>query len=368
MNCTEIRPLLSAYIDGEAAPEERGKVERHLAGCEDCRQAMAEYRAIGGSVRAMPMPVPPANLRRDVWRAIEAREAGGRWRPTSPRTTAATLPGRRTAPTVASVFTNLGNGWAKALPAALLVGALVLAFAVVMLRGPVATAAAQLVEQGEIFDYNQAVHVKFNKDVNYDEARQYTSVRRIEGTTPYTVTVLSEVRRTGTTTGELSLKPVPSWQAGATYEIFIDCPRISLVVGGAAMQKEPIRLSFTAAAHTPTPTSTPTETATPTNTPVPPTNTPEPTAVADNTKPSPSVPVAHVTAPASSTKTRPNATATKSSAATSPTGTRVPSTSTPAPVPTNTVEPARTALPTNTPMPPATQTGKPVHTPSPQPP
>src|SRR6478672_4885580 len=76
MNCEEIRPLLSAYYDGEATPDERSRVERHLTGCEDCRHVLAEYRAIGGGMRALPVPVPPAGLRRDVWRTIEAQGAG----------------------------------------------------------------------------------------------------------------------------------------------------------------------------------------------------------------------------------------------------------------------------------------------------
>ncbi|MEA2576052.1 MAG: hypothetical protein QOH93_3350, partial [Chloroflexia bacterium] len=70
MNCGEVRPLISAYLDGEVTPEERRSVERHLASCEECRHVLAEYRAIGSDLRALPVPVPPAGLRRDVWRAI----------------------------------------------------------------------------------------------------------------------------------------------------------------------------------------------------------------------------------------------------------------------------------------------------------
>ena len=73
MNCSDIRPMLSAYYDGEASPEEYDLVERHLATCPDCRRVMAEYRAIGGGIRALPVPVAPAGLRRDVWRAIDTQ-------------------------------------------------------------------------------------------------------------------------------------------------------------------------------------------------------------------------------------------------------------------------------------------------------
>ncbi len=74
MNCTEARPLISAYHDGEASAEERARVERHLPHCEDCRRALAEYRVMSSDIRGMAMPVPPVGLRRDVWRAIDAQQ------------------------------------------------------------------------------------------------------------------------------------------------------------------------------------------------------------------------------------------------------------------------------------------------------
>src|SRR5437867_4489808 len=76
MDCNDIRPLISAYYDGEATQEEYSSVESHLARCEDCRQVLAEYRAIGSGMRALPVPVPPAGLRRDVWRVVEAQQHG----------------------------------------------------------------------------------------------------------------------------------------------------------------------------------------------------------------------------------------------------------------------------------------------------
>src|SRR5688572_1077581 len=198
MNCTEVRPLLSSYIDGEATPEERVRVEHHISRCEDCHQALAEYRAIGSDIRALAMPVPPASLRRDVWKAIEARESGKRVAGNAPgraRQTQSALPPRvHGRPTVASIFTTLGNGWAKALPAALLVGGLLLVMSVLMLRGTIATEAAELVERGPITDYTRPIHVKFNKSVMGADVENHTYVRRMEGLTPYTVTVIPEYK------------------------------------------------------------------------------------------------------------------------------------------------------------------------------
>ena len=356
MNCTEVRPLLSSYIDGEATPEERVRVEHHISRCEDCHQALAEYRAIGSNIRAMPVPLAPAGLRRDVWRAIEAREGGRRITgPTSAPPKAQILPFPRPQgkPSVAAVITSIGNGWARALPAALLIGGLMLVMAVILLRGTIATAAAELVERDQIYDYTKPVHVKFNKQVLGTDALENTSVRLMESTTsstsstPYTVTVSKSWSPTGNT-GELTLTPDGRWTPGATYEIFINCPLIGLIVGGGSMDNEPLRLYFTAAAYTPTPTNTATITPTPTETPVPPTTTPEPTALAGETAvvPAPTRP-ASTAVVASPTRVRPSPTA-KSN----PTGTRVAITPSVPP----TVEPTRAIPPTLTTQPSATAT------------
>lgn len=62
-----VRRSLSAYVDGELAPPERQRVERHLVECENCgrtRRALIRVLAGLGSLRASP--------RRDVTRgAIE---------------------------------------------------------------------------------------------------------------------------------------------------------------------------------------------------------------------------------------------------------------------------------------------------------
>ncbi|MGD9642081.1 MAG: anti-sigma factor [Elusimicrobiales bacterium] len=52
---------LSAYLDGELQPEEKARLEAHLAGCPDCRAALGQLRAVSGLVKAQALePVPPA--------------------------------------------------------------------------------------------------------------------------------------------------------------------------------------------------------------------------------------------------------------------------------------------------------------------
>lgn len=51
--------LLTIYVDGRATPQERQRIEDHLAACEACRAAVAEQFAIVallGGLRDEPAP------------------------------------------------------------------------------------------------------------------------------------------------------------------------------------------------------------------------------------------------------------------------------------------------------------------------
>src|SRR5438093_6973963 len=136
MDCADVRPLLSAYHDGEAAPDERTRVERHLAGCDDCRQVLAEYRAIGGDMRALPVPVPPAGLRRDVWRAIEAQGAGRAASGASTRAGKVTTirqKGQKQKQAPVGPLARIGWGWGRAIPRMGLIAAVLVIFIGVLL-------------------------------------------------------------------------------------------------------------------------------------------------------------------------------------------------------------------------------------------
>ena len=43
MNCKRIRPLLSAYHDGELDPAQEADVTAHLAACPECTRVLEEY-------------------------------------------------------------------------------------------------------------------------------------------------------------------------------------------------------------------------------------------------------------------------------------------------------------------------------------
>jgi hypothetical protein len=58
----EQRERLSAYLDGELPASERAPLERHLAGCAECRSDLDELREVRGLLRSMPAPALPRSF------------------------------------------------------------------------------------------------------------------------------------------------------------------------------------------------------------------------------------------------------------------------------------------------------------------
>jgi anti-sigma factor RsiW len=46
MRCTAFVGLITAYLDGEVDPEMRRRMETHLRGCDGCRAAISQLRAV----------------------------------------------------------------------------------------------------------------------------------------------------------------------------------------------------------------------------------------------------------------------------------------------------------------------------------
>lgn len=63
MNCERLRPLLSAYLDGELDPERYDLVVDHLAACPDCARLLGDFRALGQDIRALRDDPVPAGMR-----------------------------------------------------------------------------------------------------------------------------------------------------------------------------------------------------------------------------------------------------------------------------------------------------------------
>jgi len=70
--------LLSAYVDGELAIEQRRTVEDHLAGCPGCRAELDGMRRVASRLRSLERAAPPPLLADQVARrvAVAARQPG----------------------------------------------------------------------------------------------------------------------------------------------------------------------------------------------------------------------------------------------------------------------------------------------------
>src|SRR5262249_1147584 len=72
----ELRPLISAFCDGEAAGKDVDAVREHLRACGGCRATMRAYRATPGAALALTPALPaPTLLERiqDLGAAVQAR-------------------------------------------------------------------------------------------------------------------------------------------------------------------------------------------------------------------------------------------------------------------------------------------------------
>ncbi len=72
MRCAECRPLLSKYVDGEAAPDERAQVEAHIGACTACSRRLVEFRVLRTRVGDLPRYQPDSELRGRLFAAIDA--------------------------------------------------------------------------------------------------------------------------------------------------------------------------------------------------------------------------------------------------------------------------------------------------------
>jgi anti-sigma factor RsiW len=73
MNCTRLRQMLDAWLDGEVDRATADEVTQHLAGCTACAAIRNERDALGKRVRAgAPRYSAPAEFRNDLRRALAA--------------------------------------------------------------------------------------------------------------------------------------------------------------------------------------------------------------------------------------------------------------------------------------------------------
>ncbi len=80
MDCdTYIDRYLSAHVDGELSGDETRAVEKHLAGCANCRVRYAEERAVKAMVRERARRYEtPVQVRGSILAALDAVDSGAR--------------------------------------------------------------------------------------------------------------------------------------------------------------------------------------------------------------------------------------------------------------------------------------------------
>lgn len=84
--CRQMEALLPPFVDGQATAAAQSAVEAHLAGCAECRAAVAaqrEVRALLVSRRATLADAAPSGFAADVRRVVAAQQsrvAPSRWR------------------------------------------------------------------------------------------------------------------------------------------------------------------------------------------------------------------------------------------------------------------------------------------------
>ncbi len=72
--CEHLLDELSDYIDGEAATAICAEIERHLAGCADCRAVVDTLRKTVYLYQGLPQPEFPAGARERLLAALSFEE------------------------------------------------------------------------------------------------------------------------------------------------------------------------------------------------------------------------------------------------------------------------------------------------------
>jgi anti-sigma factor RsiW len=75
--CREVVELLDDYLDGASPPSQRGRIQRHLAGCADCDAYLGQLRATIRLARRLATRAAPPSLIGPLLDAYRARAAGG---------------------------------------------------------------------------------------------------------------------------------------------------------------------------------------------------------------------------------------------------------------------------------------------------
>lgn len=75
MNCEAVREMLWAYLEQETTAEEAEKIEKHLAGCAECRAEMEAQKAIMETLASLPDEELPEGYHEELMQKLRAEAA-----------------------------------------------------------------------------------------------------------------------------------------------------------------------------------------------------------------------------------------------------------------------------------------------------
>jgi anti-sigma factor (TIGR02949 family) len=70
-SCRDLLDGLSDYLDGEASGELCAEIERHLAGCDNCRIVVDTLRKTVTLYHRLPQPLMPAQARERLYKRLD---------------------------------------------------------------------------------------------------------------------------------------------------------------------------------------------------------------------------------------------------------------------------------------------------------
>lgn len=76
-NCRHMLGDLSDYLDGEASEEICAEIERHMAGCDDCRVVVDTLRKTVLLYRDLPQPAISQSARQRLYQALDLEDYMG---------------------------------------------------------------------------------------------------------------------------------------------------------------------------------------------------------------------------------------------------------------------------------------------------
>jgi anti-sigma factor RsiW len=78
MECHDIQPQLSAFVDGAVSASERDAIRAHLSGCAVCRGLLQDLERLRDAARALGPRTPPDHIWLEIAGRVQLEERGSR--------------------------------------------------------------------------------------------------------------------------------------------------------------------------------------------------------------------------------------------------------------------------------------------------